>query len=252
MQARPEEETRRIATDAPWRWLGEGWRDMMRAPVVSIGYGLAIVGGGVAINALLWRAGLSSWIPVMLGVFALLGPVIAVGLYEVSRRLEQGEQPGLGALFAVKMKSPTQILLVGFFLMFAVFAWVRIASLLYALFASANYQPLDDFLAFSLTTPGGIAMLMIGTLFGGAIAFCIYLLTFVSIPMLMDRDTDAFTAIATGIKAVKKNPGAMLLWAWLIAIFTAAGVGTLFIGLALIFPLLGHATWHAYREIAPR
>ena len=68
----------------------------------------------------------------------------------------------------------------------------------------------------------------------------------------MDRDTDAFTAIATGIKAVKKNPGAMLLWAWLIAIFTAAGVGTLFIGLALIFPLLGHATWHAYREIAPR
>lgn len=242
----------RIATDAPWRWLGEGWRDIRRAPFLSLGYGLTVVGGGLAINILLWRAGLSAWIPVMLGVFALLGPMIAVGLYEISRRIERGERPRLSSVLFVDMKSPLQILLIGFFLMFAVLVWLRVAFMLYALFASANYQPLNDFLAFALTTTAGVWMLVIGSIIGLGIAFAIFLLTFVSIPMLMDRDTDAFTAIATGIKAAKENPGAIVLWAWLIAIFIAAGIGTLFIGLALVFPLLGHATWHAYREISLR
>lgn len=241
---------RRITTDAPWRWLGAGWNDIKRAPILSIGYGIVVVGAGLAINAYLWRAGLSSWIPVMLGVFALLGPLIAVGLYEISRRLEAGEPVRPGPMLFVNIKSPTQILFIGFFLMFAVLVWVRAASLIYALFISTSYMPLDDFLAFALTTAPGISMLIVGTAVGGVIAFCIYLLTVVSIPMLMDRDTDAFTAIAAGISAVKKNPGAMFLWAWLIVIFIAAGVASLFIGLAIVFPLLGHATWHAYREIA--
>ena len=243
---------RKIATDAPWRWLAAGWGDIKRAPAMSLGYGLAVVGAGLAINAILWRSGLSSWIPVMLGVFAILGPMIAVGLYEISRRLEAGEKVTLSGVLFVTMKSPTQILFIGFFLMFAVLVWVRAASLIYALFVSTSYLPLDDFLAFALSTSAGISMLVVGTIFGGAIAFCIYVMTVISIPMLMERDTDAFTAIAAGVEAVKKNPGAMLLWAWLIVIFIAAGVATLFVGLAIVFPLLGHATWHAYRDITRR
>lgn len=248
MQAKPDH-IRKVATDAPWRWLGAGWDDIKRAPVMSLGYGLIVVGAGLAINLFLWRTGFSSWIPVMLGVFALVGPLIAVGLYEISRRLETGQPVTLASAIFVDIKSPTQVLFIGFFLMFAVLVWVRIASLLYALFVSASYMPIDDFLAFTLSTIPGISMLVVGTLAGGVIAFCIYVMTVISIPMLMDRDTDAFTAAAAGLTAVKKNPGAMFLWAWLIAIFTAAGIGTLFIGLALVFPLLGHASWHAYRDI---
>lgn len=249
MQTKPEQKIRKIATDAPWRWLAAGWADIKRTPVLSTGYGFVVVGAGLAISAALWRTGLSSWIPVLLGVFALLGPLIAVGLYEISRRLGTGKPITLATTLFVEMKSPTQVLFIGFFLMFAVLVWVRAASLIYVLFLSRNYMPLDDFLAFSLSTIPGISMLVVGTAIGGAIAFAIYVMTVISIPMLMDREVDAFTAAAMGVAAVKKNPGAMLLWAWLIAFFTAAGVATLFVGLALVFPLLGHATWHAYRDV---
>lgn len=249
MQTKAEQKIRKIATEAPWRWLAAGWADIKRTPVLSAGYGFVVVGAGLAISAVLWRTGLSSWIPVLLGVFALLGPLIAVGLYEISRRLEAGKPVSLATTLFVEIKSPTQVLFIGFFLMFAVLVWVRAASLVYVLFLSRSYMPLDDFLAFALSTIPGISMLVVGTLIGGAIAFSIYVMTVISIPMLMDREVDAFTAAAAGVAAVKKNPGAMLLWAWLIAIFTAAGVSTLFVGLALVFPLLGHATWHAYRDI---
>lgn len=241
-----------LTMDAPWRWLAEGWRDLSRAPLCSIGYGAGIVAGGVFLIALLWRMGLSSMIPAAFGLFALVGPLLATGLYEISRRLETGEPITLPAILFVKTKSPLQIAMIGFFLMFAALVWLRIAMLLYALFASASYQPLGDFLAFAISTRAGLSMLVVGTLVGGLIAFSIYLLTVVSIPMLMNEETDAFTAIAAGVNAFRENPAPMLLWAWLIAIFTAASVATFFVGLAIAFPLLGHASWHAYKEITGR
>lgn len=222
---------------------------MMRAPLLSLGYGALVVGAGVLLTYLLWKMGYSALIPVAFGVFALVGPLLAVGLYEMSRRIEAGEPPRLAPVKFAGPRSPMQIAYIGFFLMFAALVWVRIAMMLYALFASANYQPLGDFLGFALSTGPGIAMLVVGTVIGGFIAFAIYLLTVVSIPMLMNERTDLFTAIAAGVKAFNESPGAMLLWAWLIAIITAAGVATLFIGLAVAFPLLGHASWHAYRDI---
>jgi uncharacterized membrane protein len=238
----------RLTNDAPWRWLAAGWSDLWRAPVYSIGYGALVVGGGLLIIATLWRTGLSAFIPVVFGVFALVGPLVAVGLYEISRRLDAGEPLDLGGIIFVKTKSPTQIALIGFFVMFAALIWMLFALVLYALFASANYQPIGDFLSVVLSSRSGIAMLVVGSLIGGAIAFCIYVLTVFSIPTLMSEDTDAFTAIYKGIRAVRENPGPMLLWAWLIGIITAAGVATFFVGLAIAFPLLGHASWHAYRD----
>ena len=240
---------RKLSMDAPWRWLGAGWRDLMRAPMLSLGYGVLVVGGGALIVYLLWKSGYAAMIPVALGVFALLGPLLAVGLYEMSRRLEAGEPPRLAPVQFAGPRSPLQIAFIGFFLMFAALVWVRLALLLYALFTNGNYMPLSDFLSFAISSGAGLAMITVGTIIGGIIAFAIYLLTVVSIPMLMNDRTDAFTAIATGIKAFKENSGTMLLWAWLIAIITAAGVATFFVGLAIAFPLLGHASWHAYRDI---
>jgi uncharacterized membrane protein len=137
----------------------------------------------------------------------------------------------------------------GFFLLFAALVWVRVAMVLYALFTSGSYAPLDEFVNFVTSTPQGLAMISIGTLVGAAISFGIYLLTVVSIPMLMNERTDAFTAIATGVNAFRTAPWVMILWAWLIAVIVVAGIATLFAGLAIAFPLLGHASWHAYREI---
>lgn len=245
-------EVNRVAIDAPWRWLAAGWRDMWAAPVQSLGYGICVVGGGLIIVAALWRLNLSSLIPVALGVFAIIGPLLALCLYELSRRLETGERPALWPVKFAGPRSPIQVAYIGFFLLFAALVWLRVAIMLYALFSSANYVPAAEFASFVVSTPAGISMLAIGTAVGGAIAFAIYTFTVISIPMLMHARTDAFTAIAAGINAIRTSPGAMLLWAWLIAVLTAAGVATFFLGLALIFPLLGHATWHAYRDLRPR
>ena len=239
----------RLSMDAPWRWLGAGWKDLWTSPLQSIGYGLLVVGGGLFFIYALWRAGLAALIPVALGVFALVGPLLAVWLYEASRRIEAGEKPGLFPIKFAGPRSPLQIAFVGFFLLFAALLWVRVATLLYALFSSGSYAPVEEFASFALSTPQGLAMIAVGALIGGVIAFAIYLLTVVSIPMLMNERTDAFTAIFTGIRAFRASPGVMLLWAWLIAIIIIGGVATMFLGLAVAFPLLGHASWHAYKEI---
>ncbi len=238
-----------ITMDAPWRWLGAGLRDMLKAPHLSIGYSILIIGGGAAIVYGLWEIGYPSLIPVAFGMFAIFGPLLAVGLYEMSRRIEAGEAPRLFPVQFAGPRSPLQLAYIGFFLMFAALVWARIAMLLYALFTNGSYLPMDQFLSFAISTGPGLTMIAIGTVVGGAIAFAIYLLTVVSVPMMMNERTDAFTAIGVGIRAMQKSPGAMLLWAWLIAVITTAGVATFFVGLALAFPLLGHASWHAYREI---
>jgi uncharacterized membrane protein len=238
-----------LTLDAPWRWLGAGLRDLARAPHLSLGYGILVIGGGAGIVWLLWRSGYASVIPVAFGLFAIFGPLLAVGLYEMSRRIEAGEPPRLFPVKFAGPRSPLQLAFIGFFLMFAALVWVRVAMLLYALFTNGNYMPLDDFLGFAISTAPGLSMIAVGAVVGGIIAFAIYLLTVVSVPMLMNERTDAFTAVAVGLKAWKKSPGAMLLWAWLIAVITAAGVAAFFVGLAVAFPLLGHATWHAYRDI---
>lgn len=235
--------------DAPWRWLGAGWKDLWTAPGKSIGYGLLVAGGGLLLVYALWSAGLAALVPVALGIFALVGPLLALGLYELSRRIEAGEAPRLFPISFAGPRSPLQIAFIGFFLLFAALIWVLLAMVLYALFSAGSYVPLADFFSFVLSTPQGLAMAFFGTAIGGAIAFAIFLLTVVSIPMLMNERTDAFTAIAAGLKSFKASPGVMILWAWLIGIIVVGGVASMFAGLAIAFPLLGHATWHAYRDI---
>ena len=238
-----------LSIDAPWRWLAAGVQDMTRAPHLSIGYGALVIGGGGGIIYLLWNAGYASLIPVAFGCFAILGPLLAVGLYEMSRRIEAGETPRLFPVQFAGPRAPLQLAYIGFFLMFAALVWSRIAIIIYALFTNGMYLPLDEFLSFAISTNQGLAMTTVGSLVGGVIAFAIYLLTVVSVPMMMNERSDVFTAIGVSLKAMNKHTGAMLLWAWIIAVITAAGIATFFVGLAIAFPLLGHATWHAYRDI---
>ncbi|MEM6537667.1 MAG: DUF2189 domain-containing protein [Pseudomonadota bacterium] len=242
-------EVRTVAPDAPWKWLASGWRDIIAAPQLSLGYGALVVGGGVGIIYLLWRVGLEAVIPVAFGAFALLGPLLALGTYELSRSLANGEEPRVYPPLLVGPRTITQLAYIGFALMFAALIWLRVAIMLFALFSNGSYIPLQEFMTFVLGTGAGLSMLVVGTMAGGVIAFAIYTMTVVSIPMLMNEDTDSFTAIAAGIIAIQRNPRAMFLWAWLIAFITIAGIATAFIGLAIAFPLLGHATWHAYRDI---
>ena len=136
-----------------------------------------------------------------------------------------------------------------FLLMFIYLVWLRAATLLFALFIYGNFMPLADFITFVLTTPEGVAMLVIGTTIGALLALVTFAVSALSIPMLMRKDVDVMTAMSASVEVLMDAPGPMLLWAWLIAVLTAFGVATMFVGLVVVFPLIGHATWHAYRSI---
>lgn len=233
----------------PWRWLGLGWQDLWRNPALSLGYGAAFVVMGLVATVGLWYLGLESMVPALAAGFTLLGPVFAIGLYEMSRRYEAGGSVSLRELVATPLPSPPQFAFLAFALMFLFLVWLRLATLNYALFTHGSYIPIRDFLGFALTTEEGVSMLVVGTLAGGALAGIAYAISVISVPLLLRHDVDVLTAIWTSVQTVLNHPGPMLLWAWLIAILTAIGFATMFLGLIVVFPLIGHATWHAYRTI---
>jgi uncharacterized membrane protein len=235
--------------DDPWRWLAAGWRDLWRYPAVSLGYGTAFLLIGLLVTAGLWYAGLESVAPALAAGFTLMGPVLAIGLYEMSRRYETGEPIVLIDIVAPRLPAPAQFAFLAFALMFLFLVWLRLATLNYALFTYGDYRPLGEFMEFALTTEQGLAMVLVGTAIGGVIAFVVYAISVISVPMLLRHDVDVLTAMAFSVRTVMQHPGPMLLWAWLIAVLTAVGLATMFIGLIVVFPLIGHATWHAYRTI---
>ncbi len=226
---------RRLSVEAPWQWLAKGWADCWVEPASSFLYGLLFVGIGLAISWGLWSMGLEAAIPVAGAGFALLGPLLAVGLYEKSRRIEAGEALTWPLLRGVRVASANQLPFVGLFLALGFLAWGRIAQHVYALFTEGSLMPIDAFAAFVVTTQGGLAMLVVGTAVGAALAFALFAIAWLSVPFLMDREADFVTAMALSIEGVRKNTRVALLWAFLVALFTAVGVAT-FVGLVLIFP----------------
>lgn len=239
-----------IAMDAPWRWLAAGWRDMWMRPGLSLGYGLVAVGTSAGLTALLIYLELFSLVLVLAAGFMLVGPLLAVGLYEMSRKLAKGESVTRKDVAFVSTAAPVQLAFIGVLLSLMLLAWIRIATLLFAIFFGVeSIPPFEQFFPALILEPRGLALLVVGTLVGGAIATVVFATAVVSVPMLLERDIDAVTAIITSVKAVKDNLGPMMLWAWLILVLTTFGIATLFVGLVVTFPLVGHATWHAYKEV---
>jgi uncharacterized membrane protein len=241
---------RRLPFDAPWDWLGAGWRDITAVPQVSLAYGAVFALLSLALTLGLMTFGLQSLVLALAGGFLLIGPLFAVGLYEASRRLELGLPVRFGELWWAAERAPGQLGFFGAILAFAYFVWIELALLLFMLFlGSTVWPPPSQFLNLLLFTPAGLALLVVGTLLGGMLALLVFAISVVSIPLLMTRRIDAVTAMRASVAAVLENPKAMLLWAALIAAFVAIGIATLFLGLVVVFPLVGHATWHAYRAV---
>ena len=235
--------------DDPWNWLAAGWRDLWRNPVISLGYGASFVAAGLLATWGLWQAGLESLVPAVAAGFTLMGPVFAIGLYEMSRRYEAGESVTLREIITVPLPSPPQMAFLAYTLMFLFLVWIRLATLNYAIFTYGDYRPISEFVSFALSSQQGLLMLVVGTAIGGVIALFAFAISAISVPILLRHNVDVLTAMNLSLNVVRHHPGPMLLWAWLIAVLTAIGLASMFLGLALIFPLIGHATWHAYRSI---
>ncbi len=241
---------RRVPFDAPWAWLAAGWRDMWTVPQVSLAYGAVFACVSAGLTAGLMVSGLESLVLALGGGFLLIGPIAAVGLYDTSRRLAGGEPVTLGDVSRSILSAPGQLGFFGAILAFAYFVWLELASLLFMLFlGSKPLPPASEFVPTLLFTPAGLGLLVVGTIVGAAIAALVFAISAVSVPLLTVRRIDAVTAMQTSLAAVRLNPQPMALWAGLIAGFMALGLATVFVGLVIVFPLIGHATWHAFRDL---
>ncbi len=230
--------------------LAAGFRDFRRAPLYGLFFAAIFVIGGILIWAELAIEGRELWvIPMALG-FPILAPFLAVGMYEVSRRLETGEELEfrgiVGVVFGQRHRQcPSMAMVLIMFFMF----WVFMAHLVFALFM--GLQPMTNVIGNwqdTLLTQNGLTMLAVGTIVGGAMAFMLFSLTAISIPMLLDREMDFITAMINSFQFVTGNLVVMLAWGLLIAVLLVAAMLPYFLGLFLVLPILGHATWHLYRR----
>jgi uncharacterized membrane protein len=239
-----------VRFDAPWAWLQAGWRDLWQQPLLSLGYGAAFATAAAAIALGLAQLEVHALFLALAGGFMLLGPLAAGGLYEISRRLGHGLPVSFADMIGAGYASRGQLLFFGGLLTFAFMLWIRVAVLLLALFlGSTVLPPPSQFMQLLLFTPSGLGLLIVGSLVGGIIAIAIFALSAVAIPMLLDRPIDFVTAAVASVRAVTANPKPMALWAALIAVLMAAGFATILAGLVIAFPLIGHATWHAYVDL---
>ncbi len=240
----------RVHFDAPWDWLAAGWRDMWRVPQISLSYGAVFALLAFVLAYGLMQLGWLSLFLVLCGGFVLVGPLFAVGLYEISRRLERGEPVSFRDAVTDGKNAPGQVSFFGAVLGFAFFVWLELAFLLFMLFMGTNdFPPMSEFVQTLLFTPHGLGLLSVGTLVGGCLAMAVFSIAAISMPLLLSRRIDVVTAMSASYEAVLSNPKPMLLWAAIIVGCMILGIVTLFVGLIFAFPLIGHASWHAYRNL---
>lgn len=217
---------------------------------VSLAYGAVLALAGWVVRLLSFELG-TAWaiLPATAGFF-IVAPLLATGLYETSRRQALGETTTLAGF----RRNPTQIAMMGALPLVLHLFWVRIAGLLFALFFGLNFAPsLMDLPMAMLRSDDLLPFLVIGTGFGFVLAAVTFAVSAVSIPMLLDRPELSFLeAVTVSIQAVMENWRAMALWAGLIVVFTGLALLPFYLGLVLALPLIGHATWHAYKDLVVR
>ena len=244
---------RSVPFDAPWSWLARGWSDLWTLPHVSMTCGAIFSLIAAAFVYGLTVRGLEAVMLALAGGFMLVGPMAAVTFYETSRRLEEQAPVTPAALARSIATAPGQLGFFGAILSFAYVVWLQLALLLFMLFFGGRpFPPASEFVPTLLFTSHGLGLLVTGSIVGGIVAGIVFMISVVSVPLLMTERIDAVTAIRTSVRAVLSNPKPMLLWAGLIAGLMSLGLATMFVGLAIAFPLVGHATWHAFCDLVSR
>lgn len=238
---------RRLPPMEALAWLGDGWRDLWRDPFTSFAYGVVVAVISLGIVLGLGNLGLDYILFPALSGFLVVGPILAVGLYEKSRRFAAGETPRLRDMLRPRAGAAAHLLFIGAILTTLMLLWLRAAVLIYALFFGLHPFPgLEQIVPVLFTTPLGIAMLGVGTVVGGLFAAFAFAISVFSIPMLLERDVDAFTAMGLSISTAWQNLPVMLVWGAIVLALTLVGLVTFMAGFMIVFPLLGHASWHAY------
>src|SRR5262245_7380482 len=245
-----ERNRRNLPAGAAFSWLKAGWRDFLNHPGTSLAYGIAVFAVSLAIVWGLFALGYDYILFPALAGFMVIGPLVAIGLYEKSRAIAKEEPVSLSRMIFVRPRSCAQIWFTGAILCGLMLLWMRAAVITYALFFGLTPFPgLDHITTMLFTTWTGWAMLAVGAVIGGVFAAFSFAVSTFSIPMLLDEETDAFTAMGTSISLVWSNLPVMLAWGAIVLVLFLVSVATALVGLIIVFPVLGHATWHAYKAM---
>ena len=241
---------RRPAIDDMKAALAAGWADFRAEPLFGLTIGGVYTLGGLLILYVVNRLGYGFLgFPIMAG-FALIGPFAAISLYQVSRLREQGEKVTWAKVAAgLTPGVMRECYYLGILLIFLLAIWLKSGAVVYAIFFGMRLLSLPAFTEAVLTTSAGYGFLLLGHMIGAGFAILVFSMSVVSFPMMVDRGIDFVSALITSIRTVRLNPVLMLGWGAFIGLALLAGFLTFFIGLMVVLPLLGHASWHLYRRL---
>jgi len=229
---------RSVGPGAPLGWIRRGWKDFRGAPQQSLSYGFVIAALSWAVVGVGLKMG-SYWaVLILLSGFVFVAPVLALGLYSISRQLGRGLRPSLRQCFGEQRRSLGTAMVFALALLVVFLVWARAGSMLHVFFPEEGHPDWRQLAGF----------LAVGSAVGSVFAMVTFAFSAFSLPMICDRDADAITAVVTSVNAVLRNKPAMAVWAALIVVLTAVGFATALLGLVVTIPLLGYATWHGYRE----
>ena len=229
--------------------LKKGWADFMTAPKYGLFFGAFFATGGLLILAILnFSNAIWMILPIMIA-FPLIGPFVAAGLYEVSRKLERGEPlTWKSVLLTVFNQRERQTGWIAFVVLFIFWVWIYLVRVLIAIFMGFNTPTsVGGFMQAAVTTQNGMAFLLTGTVIGAILALVLFSATVISMPLILDTELDFVSAMITSFQTVAKSPLTMLGWGIVVTVLAVLAMLPLFFGLIVVFPVLGHATWHLYR-----
>jgi uncharacterized membrane protein len=231
--------------DLVLQWLSKGWRDVRIAGSASLLHGLIVTILSIVITAmtlLYWKL-----LPGAVSGFVLIGPFLATGLYVLSCKVGKSEPTSIKVAINAWRYSSKCLMLFGTLLILGATAWVVFSVAMFHFFIPVDIDHPIDFLKYVLTQDDGTFMLW--TMLGGIGAALAFSMTVVGLPLLVERDITTPKAVYASIRAVSENPATMLLWAMVILMITGLSFATLMLGFIVLYPLLGHASWHAYKDL---
>ena len=231
--------SRKLEWSAPFRWLRLGWQDYKNARQLSVAYGLFFAIGGLLLSSLVVRYSSTIFLFSVGVFFILLGPLLAFGLYDVPRHIEHGEIPTLKhSLWQIRNSAPNQWIFAVVVCVIALI-WMRAATIIHVFYPEGAEPTLEELITF-FAVGGSVGAFFLGLVFG---------ISAFSLPMMVDRKVDAISASLSSLSAVMNNMWVCALWAFLIFALVLFGFATAFLGLILVLPIIGYATWHAYEEV---
>ncbi|BBP02685.1 hypothetical protein TPL01_01170 [Sulfuriferula plumbiphila] len=234
----------------PLLWLRQGWSDMRRTPLLSLGFGALFAALGYALVHLAWN-GVQAGMTLTSG-FLLIAPFLAVVFYDLSRQAEHHHAPRLAHILKPLRANGASIGFYALLLAFIFSVWERLSAILVGVYVSGDQVGFAGFPHALLAGSGQFGLLLPYAVVGGLLAILVFALSVVSLPMMLHRKADLATALMTSLWVVRTNPLLMLEWALIIVALSVLGFVTSFIAMAVVFPLIGHATWHVYRDLVER